>query len=137
MDITLCRCGCLVCYKIYCFLTLKVVPWTRQFYLPVLETLCQMVFELMSVNWITCSKEMKCFQQPTYVWRLCHTICQSRQIYNNMVNFFWSCLWNFQHFTQWLVLTIDIENLQNRLLKVCYVPTTCVVLNRLLFLLRP
>jgi hypothetical protein len=32
---------------------------------------------------------------------------------------------------------IDIESLQNRLLKVCYVPTTSASLNRLLFLLRP
>jgi hypothetical protein len=29
--------------------------------------------------------------------------------------------------------TIDIESLQNRLLKVCYVPATSVSLNRLLF----
>jgi hypothetical protein len=32
---------------------------------------------------------------------------------------------------------IDIESLQNRLLKVCYVPATSAGLNRLLFLLRP
>jgi len=31
------------------------------------------------------------------------------------------------------VLTIDINSLQNRLLKVCYVPATCAVLPRLLF----
>ncbi len=32
---------------------------------------------------------------------------------------------------------IDIESLQNRLLKVCYVPATSASLPRLLFLLRP
>jgi len=32
---------------------------------------------------------------------------------------------------------IDIESLQNRLLKVCHVPATSVGLNRLLFLLQP
>jgi hypothetical protein len=32
--------------------------------------------------------------------------------------------------------TIDIESLQNRLLKFCYVPTTSAGLNRLLFLLQ-
>jgi hypothetical protein len=32
---------------------------------------------------------------------------------------------------------IDIESLQNRLLKVCYVPATNAGLPRLLFLLRP
>ena len=36
------------------------------------------------------------------------------------------------------VHTIDIESLQNRLLKVCYVPANSAGLNRLLFfLLRP
>ncbi len=35
------------------------------------------------------------------------------------------------------VLTIDIESLQNRLLKVCYVLATCAGLPRLLFLLWP
>jgi hypothetical protein len=37
-------------------------------------------------------------------------------------------------------LSIDIESLQNRLLKVCYVPATSATLNRLLFfsfLLQP
>ncbi len=32
---------------------------------------------------------------------------------------------------------IDIESLQNRLLKVCYVPATSAGLNRLLFFLHP
>ncbi len=32
------------------------------------------------------------------------------------------------------VLTIDIESLQNRLLKVCYMPATSTGLSRLLFL---
>jgi hypothetical protein len=35
-----------------------------------------------------------------------------------------------------MVLVIDIESLQNRLLKFCYVPTTSTGLNRLLFLMR-
>jgi hypothetical protein len=34
------------------------------------------------------------------------------------------------------VESIDIESLQNRLLKVCYVPTTSAGLPRLLFLLQ-
>jgi hypothetical protein len=33
--------------------------------------------------------------------------------------------------------TIDIESIQNRLLKVCYVPATSAGLNRILFLLQP
>ncbi len=37
----------------------------------------------------------------------------------------------------WLGGIIDIKSLQNRLLKVFYVPATRVSLNRLLFLLRP
>ncbi len=37
---------------------------------------------------------------------------------------------------QLLIAPIDIESLQNRLLKVCYVPATSASLNRLLFLLR-
>jgi hypothetical protein len=36
--------------------------------------------------------------------------------------------------TPWAVCTIDIESLQNRLLKVCYVPTTSARLPRLLFI---
>jgi hypothetical protein len=35
------------------------------------------------------------------------------------------------------VVTIDIKSLQNRLLKVCYVPATSTRLPRLLFLLLP
>ncbi len=35
------------------------------------------------------------------------------------------------------VVSIDIKSLQNRLLKVCYVPATSVCLPRLLFLLWP
>ncbi len=34
-------------------------------------------------------------------------------------------------------ISIDIESLQNRLLKVCYVPATSAGLNRLHFLLQP
>jgi hypothetical protein len=36
-----------------------------------------------------------------------------------------------------LIEVIDIESLQNRLLKVCYAPTTSAGLPRLLFLLPP
>ncbi len=54
---------------------------------------------------------------------------------------FWACLVGLvtatnAHFTKW-IFTIDIKSLQNRLLKVCYVPTTSASLPRLLFLLRP
>jgi hypothetical protein len=35
------------------------------------------------------------------------------------------------------VKTLDIKSLQNRLLKVCYVPTTSAGLNRVLFWLQP
>jgi hypothetical protein len=36
-----------------------------------------------------------------------------------------------------IATSIDIKSLQNRLLKVCYVPATSAGLPRLLFLLRP
>jgi hypothetical protein len=65
----------------------------------------------------------------------------------------WQCLWRDRLAPQsysialWLApklcllfclgFTIDIKSLQNRLLKVCYVPATRVGLNRLLLLLQP
>jgi hypothetical protein len=54
----------------------------------------------------------------------------------------WQCLWRDRLAPKlcllfWLGGTIDIKSLQNRLLKVCYVPATRVGLNRLLFLLQP
>jgi hypothetical protein len=54
-----------------------------------------------------------------------------------LLPFFESNVNNETGYETLFITTIDIESLQNRLLKVCYVPATSTSLKRLLFLLWP
>ncbi len=91
-------------------------------------------------------------QQPFYVCFFRHTLydhCYGGwHLVNRVIKAFVAVLFKLtdslgrrQH-NQLMILSlrlriIDIESLQNRLLKVCYVPATSAGLPRLLFLLRP
>jgi hypothetical protein len=54
------------------------------------------------------------------------SLCKGKCWYSN------NCLQFLKHAVP-LVLAIDIDSIQNRLLKVCYVPATSACVNKLLF----
>jgi hypothetical protein len=85
---------------------------------------------VIDINYSTTAikKSLDKFDSWMSIFRLSIWLCHGNVF---VLILFWYTMGHIMFF----VVTIDIKSLQNRLLKVCYVPATSAGLNRLLFFL--